>query len=597
MSTTRPRSPSRLSGRSPGVFSQWSLPVKSGARPRTGRSALGAVCTRRESKRDGPRRSASRRSTPAERSMAPVGFDTTAGSSFASTVWKRTSSSAAIATAVPMRSAPSACWTVGPWPARRMRSMARRPPKARSRSTVADPAPYASARSTRSAEEPWVAEIEITAARNGPAPGAYTKPRAPPTSTPDQNPWPAERGPSRWSGAKPRSTISPRRGHRSATPKPASTTIASVRAKPSARPTPSITEASATIVIVWVSTRPAITPSGRRRPPVALADRSAGSTGKTHGVRAVPAPAMTAKIVRSAIGAPSLAAASFDCVNAGSANMGRHGRSTNDNRRARLHRRTDAVRRGGDDSRHRRGSPARRRGLRGNSRLRRTTVRARRPSRPSRALRREPPPLRRPPSGARGRGPGAAGGSRRGRVRRLPAHRAHPRRSPPAPDGAAAADPGAYSPGRGGVRAHSRPRRRQVPLLRRQHARRPARPRAWLRRGPTGHPSRPRARGADLLSVLGRRRRNPLYAAARRAHTRLDHARPRDGGRAGERASLHDGRPPRRPRGIPRLHDPRGAVDRCNRGHRAARGRAHARRHGEGPRQDRGRARRRLVLA
>ncbi len=53
--------------------------------------------------------------------------------------------------------------------------------------------------------------------------------------------------------------------------------------------------------MVCVKTRPRITPSGRRRPPAALAERSAGSTGSTQGVSAVPAPASTAKTVSSSI--------------------------------------------------------------------------------------------------------------------------------------------------------------------------------------------------------------------------------------------------------------------------------------------------------
>ena len=69
---------------------------------------------------------------------------------------------------------------------------------------------------------------------------------------------------------------------------------ASVRTVPSGSPTPSITEASATIATVNVATRPQITPSGRRRPPVPAEASSAGSTGRTHGVSAVPAPATNA---------------------------------------------------------------------------------------------------------------------------------------------------------------------------------------------------------------------------------------------------------------------------------------------------------------
>ena len=49
-------------------------------------------------------------------------------------------------------------------------------------------------------------------------------------------------------------------------------------------------------VSVKVTARPSTIPSGRRRPPVAPADSSAGRTGSTHGLTAVPAPATRAKI-------------------------------------------------------------------------------------------------------------------------------------------------------------------------------------------------------------------------------------------------------------------------------------------------------------
>ena len=63
----------------------------------------------------------------------------------------------------------------------------------------------------------------------------------------------------------------------------------------SPRPTPSTTVASPTIVTVKVTASPSTIPSGRRRPPVAPALSSAGSTGSTHGLSAVPAPARKAK--------------------------------------------------------------------------------------------------------------------------------------------------------------------------------------------------------------------------------------------------------------------------------------------------------------
>ena len=50
-----------------------------------------------------------------------------------------------------------------------------------------------------------------------------------------------------------------------------------------------------------VTPRPSTIPSGRRRPPLPLADRIAGSTGSTHGVIAVPAPATNANTIRTII--------------------------------------------------------------------------------------------------------------------------------------------------------------------------------------------------------------------------------------------------------------------------------------------------------
>ncbi len=52
------------------------------------------------------------------------------------------------------------------------------------------------------------------------------------------------------------------------------------------------------IVIVKVVASPITIPTGRRRPPVALADSRAGRTGSTHGLSAVPAPATTANSIR-----------------------------------------------------------------------------------------------------------------------------------------------------------------------------------------------------------------------------------------------------------------------------------------------------------
>ena len=67
-----------------------------------------------------------------------------------------------------------------------------------------------------------------------------------------------------------------------------------MRSAPLPSPTPSTTLAKPDDVIANVVASPITIASGRRRPPVALADSSAGSTGSTHGEIAVPAPATNA---------------------------------------------------------------------------------------------------------------------------------------------------------------------------------------------------------------------------------------------------------------------------------------------------------------
>ena len=111
--------------------------------------------------------------------------------------------------------------------------------------------------------------------------------------------------------------------------------------------------------------------------------------------------------------------------------------------------------------------------------------------------------------------------------------------------------------GVGHLRADPDSRRRQVAVVRREHARRPARPRAGVRRGAARHPARPRARGADELDLLGQGRR-AADAAARRAHPRLDHPRDRDRGHGRRRALVHARGAARRRRGVPGLDDARG---------------------------------------
>jgi hypothetical protein len=64
---------------------------------------------------------------------------------------------------------------------------------------------------------------------------------------------------------------------------------------------------------VNVAARPSTTPSGRRRPPVAPAESTAGSTGSTHGLSAVPAPATNAKSVSRTI-SPPRASTWIDCT-------------------------------------------------------------------------------------------------------------------------------------------------------------------------------------------------------------------------------------------------------------------------------------------
>ena len=188
-------------------------------------------------------------------------------------------------------------------------------------------------------------------------------------------------------------------------------------------------------------------------------------------------------------------------------------------------------------------------------------VRAARPPRPAGAFGGEPSARRCAAKRAGERDPGAAGGARRQRLRRLAADRAHPRRPPPAAHGAAATHAGAGAPRCGRLRAHAGARRHQVALVRRQHAVRPARARARLRRGAARDPARARARGAHLDALLGRPDRHDQHAAAQRAHPRLDHPRSRDEGGRRDRAALHHGRSARGERGLPGVDPARGAVD------------------------------------
>ena len=156
---------------------------------------------------------------------------------------------------------------------------------------------------------------EMTAARIGPAHGAHTKPSAAPTPTPVQKPLPREWGPNRARRESGASTRADSSGTSSTIPNPIRTITATVRAAPEASPTPLAIWASATIAIVNVTASPSTIPSGRRRPPTALADRSAGRTGSTHGVIAVPAPAINANNISSGIATQMMQGKNCERVN------------------------------------------------------------------------------------------------------------------------------------------------------------------------------------------------------------------------------------------------------------------------------------------
>src|SRR3954466_15580910 len=171
--------------------------------------------------------------------------------------WKRTSSWNAIAIAVTIITPPSTRCRDGP---RGTRAISARPASANASSTTALPAAYARPTET---VRPEAAPTETTAARIGPAHGAYTKPSAAPTSTPDQNPWPTFLGPkraSRDSGASSRAATA---GIATARPNASSTTIAMSRVAESPSPTPSTTVARPTIVTVNVIASPSTIPTGQ----------------------------------------------------------------------------------------------------------------------------------------------------------------------------------------------------------------------------------------------------------------------------------------------------------------------------------------------
>ena len=86
------------------------------------------------------------------------------------------------------------------------------------------------------------------------------------------------------------------------------------------------------------------------------------------------------------------------------------------------------------------------------------------------------------------------------------------------------------------------PQRRQVALLRGQHAGDPARQGAGRRRGGPGPARRHRARAADLVDLLGLAAGRPAHPGARRRRPRIDHPRPP--GQGARRSRRAPGRSP-----------------------------------------------------
>lgn len=203
---------------------------------------------------------------------------------------------------------------------------------------------------------------------------------------------------------------------------------------------------------------------------------------------------------------------------------------------ARVRRRRGVRRSAGHDTPVRRRPASRRRGLRVRTLLRGPALHSGRAPRPhGEDVRHHPPSV--PPRAARDGHRGAARERRPGLHGH--AHRPHARR-------AAYRDPGALprlasGTSRSGRRHAAAPAaRRQVPLVRGQHAGQAPRRGARVRGG-AAHDTRGQRDGGPAGGVLlGHSTGRPVHAAARRRHPRLDHPQDRDETSRRVRAHVQD---------------------------------------------------------
>jgi len=149
---------------------------------------------------------------------------------------------------------------------------------------------------------PTVAVRPITEAMIGPAQGAHNRPSPAPTTRPTPNPpcrwWPA---PMRASGAKNRSTHSPRAGMSRVRPNTPNRTIAPVRSHTVGKANACAAAVTASVAAVKVTANPSTMPRGRERPPPVDVESRIGSTGNTQGEITVTTPARKANSSRISI--------------------------------------------------------------------------------------------------------------------------------------------------------------------------------------------------------------------------------------------------------------------------------------------------------